>query len=201
MDNTLTTPIYNITNEIRQTIQDIDETEDGSRNVNKLNIYRFKFTNEFTSELFKFSKVHQYDERKCFKEAWTTWVDENTDIVSNEILRLSNMGYDGDALDKMFKSARYYFRKKSTEKREPTKRREYVGVNKDLLDAMDDHIEAGMNARDYKPSEGFDDFCKSHVDLLKIEVNALLSSGMKSHVDIKNKIKKTYKNRYFICSR
>ncbi len=35
---------------------------------NSINIFRFKFTQEFMSELYKFSKIHQYDHRKDFKE-------------------------------------------------------------------------------------------------------------------------------------
>ena len=90
------------------------------------NIYRYKFTEDFMGELFTFSKVHQYDHRKDFKEAWLAWVDTNEDIVNDEIHRLTRLGYDGDILDKMFKSARYYFRKKSTEKKAPVQRRDYV---------------------------------------------------------------------------
>ena len=36
-------------------------------NTNDINIYRYKFTNEFTCELFTFSKIHQYEHRKDFK--------------------------------------------------------------------------------------------------------------------------------------
>jgi hypothetical protein len=169
--------------------------------ITNSNIYRYKFTTELTDELFKFSKIHQYDERKAFKEAWDIWIEENTNVVSKEVRRLNELGYDGDVIDKMFKSARYYFRKKSTEKKDPAKRRNYVGVNKDLLEAMDKHIKANIRDENYKPSDGFDKFCKSHIDLLKDEVHSLCQTGMKNSDEIKNKIKKTYKNRYFICTR
>ena len=64
----------------------------------------------------------------------------------------------------MFKSARYYFRKKGTEKKAPMERRVYIGVQKDLLDAMDNHIKSAINSKDFKPSEGFDDFCKKNIE-------------------------------------
>ena len=162
------------------------------------NIFRFKFTDDFTNELFKFSKIHQYDHRKDFKEAWNLWTENNDDIVSDEIRRLSNLGYEGDILDKMFKSARYYFRKKSTEKKEPTTRRDYIGVQQELLDAIDDHIKSRINDDNYKPSDGFDEFCKSNVSILKEEVSFLCKNGMTNSDEIKQKIKKTYKNRYFL---
>jgi hypothetical protein len=172
-----------------------NNNENGAVNYN---IYRFKFTDDFTSELYKFSKIHQYDHRKDFKEAWENWTEENDGLVSEEVRRLTNIGYDGDILDKMFKSARYYFRKKSTEKKAPVQRRNYVGSNKDFLDAMDDHIKTKISEQDYKPSDGFDEFCKNNMELLKEEVQTLCSNGFTDSNEIKQKIKKTYKNRYFL---
>jgi hypothetical protein len=171
---------------------------DKSKNNVNVNIFRYKFTDDFTGELFKFSKIHQYDHRKDFKEAWNIWTEDNDDIVSEEVRRLTNLHYDGDILDKMFKSARYYFRKKSTEKKEPLKRRDYIAIQRDLLDAMDHHIKSKISGDDYKPSDGFDEFCKANIDLLKEEVNILCRNGFTNSVEIKNKIKKTYKNRYFL---
>ena len=63
---------------------------------------------------------------------------------------------------------------------------------------MDDHIKSNISGDDYKPSDGFDEFCKANIDLLKEEVNILCRNGFTNSVEIKNKIKKTYKNRYFL---
>ena len=176
-----------------------DYIETNERNIDdSINIYRYKFTNDFTNELYKFSKIHQYDHRKDFKEAWEIWIDDNSNLVDDEVRRLTNLGYDGDVLDKMFKSARYYFRKKSTEKKEPVKRRIYVGSQKDLLEAMDDHIKCNISSGEFKPADGFDEFCKKNVDILKDQVNQLIRSGITDSNEIKSKIKKTFKNRYFL---
>jgi len=44
--------------------------ENKRNNVNNtVKIYRYKFSDEFIEELYKFSKIHQYDHRKDFKEA------------------------------------------------------------------------------------------------------------------------------------
>jgi hypothetical protein len=165
------------------------------------NIYRFKFTEEFTNELYKFSKIHQYDERKDFKEAWGKWVEEQDMIVATEVRRLTNLGYNGNILDKMFKSARYYFRKKNIQKKEPVKRRIYQGSQKEILEAMDEHIKGHINDKYFKPSDGFDSFCKEYLDFIKQEVNFLCQNGYKDPNEIKNKIKKTYKNRYFLLNK
>jgi hypothetical protein len=151
-------------------------------------------------QLYQFSKIHQYDDRHTFKENWSNWVEENEESVFNEIARLERLSYDGDVLDKMFKSARYYFRKKSTEKKEPKKRRTYVSCHKDTLDAMDEHIVNGIKTDDYKPSNGFELFCSSNVDLLKNEVQRLIQSDIDDPCEILGKVKKTYKNRYFIIA-
>lgn len=162
-----------------------------------INIYRYKFTDEFTGELFKFSKIHQYDHRKDFKEAWLTWLEENEYLVESEVRRLTSLGYVGDITDKMFKSARYYFRKKSTEKKAPAQRRDYIAVRKELLEAIDAHIK-NIIVTDSKPSDGFDDFCKNNKEVLNEEIRELSKNGMRDSDEIKTKIKKTYKNRHFL---
>ena len=175
----------------------IEEKNEETNNIN-INIYIYKFTNEFTDELFKFSKIHQYDHRTDFKEAWNEWLENNSEIVDEETRRLINLGYDGDILDKMFKSARYYFRKKSTEKKEPSKRRIYIGGEKELLELMDNHINTNIHIENFKPSEGFNEFCKNNTEILKQSVFTLYRAGITNSDEIKNKIKKTYKNRYFL---
>ena len=175
-----------------------NNNDNKNNNENNVSIYRYKFTDDFTKELYTFSKVHQYDHRKDFKEAWDIWIEDNDNLVDDEVRRLTNLGYDGDIIDKMFKSALYYFRKKNNEKNEPQKRRVYIGVQKDLLDSMDEHIISNINNKDYKPSEGFSLFCKEKIELLKEEVNNLCKAGFTDHIEIKDKIKKTYKNRYFM---
>jgi hypothetical protein len=162
------------------------------------NIYRFKFNDTIIIDIHNFSKIHEFDSRKDFKEAWNNWVTENNTIISQETQRLIELGYEGDVVDKMFKSARYYFRKKGTEKKEPTKRRNYIGIQKELLESMDNHILNNIKKDDYKPANGFDNFCKENLDLLKLEVNKLVSFNITDINEIKNKIKKTYKNRYFM---
>lgn len=176
---------------------------DGNEEKNNeftINIYRYKFTNEFMEHLFVFSKIHQYDKREDFKEAWEKWVNENSDIVDIEIRRVLSLGYNGDTIDKMYKSARYYFRKKSTQKKEPKNRRVYINIQKEFLNEIDQHILQNINNKDYKPSDAFTDFCKDHVDILREEVNVLIKNGIKNSNEIKEKIKKTYKNRYFILT-
>jgi hypothetical protein len=175
-----------------------DITTESQDNVLPIVIYRFKFTEEFMEYLYNFAKIHQYDDRKDFKEAWIVWTEENENLIDQEMRRLLNLGYEGDVLDKMFKSARYYFRKKSTEKKEPRQRRQYISVNRDLLDTMDSHIEDNIYDANYQPKTGFIKFCKDNETLLKETISKIFEQGIKDSELIEDKIKKTYKNRYFM---
>jgi hypothetical protein len=171
-----------------------------------INIYRYKFTQEFMDDLYKFSKIHQYDTRHDFKEAWEKWCEDNEDIIQEEIQRLSRLGFRGDILDKMFKSARYYFRKRGEVRSEEAGtqmvakdgRRTYKGSSKQLLEVIDQHIRNKLLGSSLKPSIAFLDFCKGNTELLKEEIINLMNTGFKDKKEIQNKIKKTYKNRYFM---
>jgi hypothetical protein len=174
-----------------------NEDSSNSKESN-INIYRYKFDPEFTNNLYEFAKIHEYDSRHDFKDAWQIWLENNIDLVNDEVRRLTNLGYEGDILDKMFKSARYYLRKKSTEKKEPKIRRPYVGLSKNILDCMDSHIEENISLGNLKPSDGFENFCRQNLDVIKKEVRLLMEKKITDSNEIKNKIKKTYKNRYQI---
>jgi endo-alpha-1,4-polygalactosaminidase (GH114 family) len=168
---------------------------------NKKLIFRYKFSDDFAEQLYEFSKIHQYDERLTYKEAWALWIEENKDLITNETKRLNELGYEGNILEKMFISSRYYFRKKSTEKRKQQSRQCYIRVSQCLLNKMDEHILKILPngiTETMKPSTSFIEFCEKNVDILEEEVKLLLGKGMKEPSEIKDKIKKTYKNRYFI---
>ena len=85
--------------------------------------------------------------------------------------------------------------------------RKYVTMGHALLVAMDDHIERSMQSNDeYTPAMGFSEFCKLHAhDAVLISEVARLVERAGSKTDaaavrdiIHQKLKKTYKNRYFM---
>jgi hypothetical protein len=164
----------------------------------RIQIYRYEFTKEFMNLLFEFSKIHQYDDRKVFKEEWKKWIKVNKEQVDNEVIRLNQLQYDGNVLDKMFRSARYYFRKKQIEKKDPKKRISYKILNKEILNKMDKHVIKNKTRLDYKPANGFLDFCKINQEILQEEIKKLKKEEFFEEKEIEQKLKKTYKNRYFI---
>ena len=51
-------------------------------------IFRFKFSSDFTDHLTPFAKLHQYDDRHTYKEAWTQWLVINDELVDMEVERM-----------------------------------------------------------------------------------------------------------------
>ena len=141
-------------------------------------IYRFKFTEEFMKQMFEFSKIHQYDDRETFKEAWTEWLQENEDAVLSENERLISIGYTGDISVKMYKSARYYFKKKPNVQAVPKERTSYIKTDSAMAANIEEHVSEHLHE---KPSAAWINFCESY-----------------SIVD-DPKTKKAYKNKHCIA--
>ena len=185
-------------------------------------VLRFEFSDELIHQVTAFVATHRYDDRNTYKEAWTAWLltKDIAALMDAEHARLNNLGYTGDVANKLFKSARYYFRGKlklqqlqqlqqqTRQQSQPSRRlrrQKYVSVNRALRDAMDDHIERGITT----PALGFADFCTAHAEdaVLKTEIASLFARYTSDTSDtsdtnimreILNKLKKTYKNRYFM---
>lgn len=165
------------------------------------NIYRFKFSQEFLNELQDFCRIHKFDESKKFKDEWEIWVETNKEVINLEQKRLKEIGYEGDSLKKMYKSARYYFKNKDGEKKEPRKRRQYIGLDRDFLESIDNHIEY-IKEDNLKPAEALLNFLdnNSYINVIRNEKLRLKSYSLNDD-EIRQKFKKTYKNRYFIIKK
>jgi hypothetical protein len=162
-------------------------------------IFRFNFSEDILEKLNYFSKTHKLDDRRVFKSAWNEWLEENKSIVLTEINRLNALGYNGNVIDKMFFSVRYYLRKKKGWKEETKERCKNISTNHVLLTEIDKHIMKHINELDYKPATGFNAFCQDNLELYKNEVSRLIKNyNMTESFSIHDKIKKTYKNRYYI---
>ena len=171
-------------------------------------LFRFTFGPEFIDKLSRFAKVHQYDDRKTFKEAWAAWIkdDDVSYLINDEFKRLTNTGFKGDIMDKMFKSARYYYRKKSDTPKEPRERKEYVGFSKEILVEMDANIQAQLGSekgvtKAVAPAKAFAHYCANYRHTIVSELtreNPEMSSWTRDEIeDMTNRFKKAYKNRFY----
>tara|TARA_A200000113_G_C8798159_1_gene333197 strand:+ start:142 stop:699 length:558 start_codon:yes stop_codon:yes gene_type:complete len=169
-----------------------------------VSVYRFKLNQSLVEEITKFAKSHASVDRKTFQKEWREWLSDNADTVNDEKKRLNDLGFRGDPIDKMYKSARYYFRNKpenSSEHPKQAPRKQYVASSKSLLELMNRHILNNITGDSYTPANGFDAFCHDNIEALREEVNMLQSRGQIDAKAISNKLKKTYKNRYYQISR
>jgi len=191
---------------------------EGKNNI-RIKTYRFVFSEPVVEELEYFSKLHQFDDRKTFKDTWKEWFySENIHpIMTQEINRLVSTGYKGNIEEKMFKSVRYYFLKKPANKPadEKKKRKQYIGLSDEFLKTIDHHIISCLNANmksntnktvnhvtvlDVQPAEAYEDFCTNHTEQIQKEIAYFSEITQKTSIDVKElymKFKKTYKNRYY----
>jgi|688.fasta_scaffold299536_2 hypothetical protein len=184
--------------------------------------FRFEFAEDIMDLIKRFAIVHQYDDRHAYKEHWNIWYNENKEDMEREIDRMNDIGYVGDVKDKMFKAGRYYFRKKNIKKedKEETresevfnnintlngvtpekKRRNYITMLEATLVAMDEHIKNSLETdAEFKPSDGYSEFCEKNVLVLRTEIQRMVADNIIDKKDIADKIKKTYKNRYYMIT-
>jgi hypothetical protein len=158
----------------------------------EIQTFRHDFGEKFMEELKQFSILHKYDDRKVFKEAWSNWTKQDSirTQIDQEVEQLKNSGYIGDVLDKMFKSARYYFRKK-IENVEETPRKKYVSLSPIFLEQIDIYISNGLTL---SPADLYIDFCKTKKELIYEQIQQLTDLTSE---EICIKLKKTFKNRFY----
>ena len=160
--------------------------------------YRYKFSKDFLVNLKEFSRIHKFDEPQVFKDSWEEWCKTNKTIIDQESNKLKKDGYQGDVLVKMYKSARYYFKNKTNEKKQAKKRRQYIGLEPEFRDAIDEHITDVSMRQELKPQDGFINFLDNtkYGEIIRLEKLRLQSYDFTKE-EINAKFKKTYKNRYF----
>ena len=163
------------------------------------NIFRYKFDTPTVNLINTFAATHKYDDSSQFREEWDEFIKDNKASIDREKQRLTNLGYTGDINNKMYKSARYYFKNKSTEKKETKQRRKYVTLNKEFLTDMDRHILTVAFQQDMKPAHAYNNFVSDATYSEKLDdvIQKLLDNNWKEPAT-ESKLKKTYKNRYFM---
>lgn len=178
-------------------------------------VLRFNFTSSMMNELYSFAKIHEHDTRLDFKNAWKLWIEQNNLIIHTETLRLQRLGFTGIVIDKMFKSARYYFRTKSILPTSQPPRKTYECMHKPLLSMIDQQIitliktkatncndDKSIDGSSISPADAFDLFCSQQINLILDAIRISYSTDTNSIsrdiiITFTNKLKKTYKNRFY----
>ena len=157
--------------------------------------YRFNFSKNFQEKILKFAKIHEGDELIDFNDYFSKWCKENNNFIENELKNLKERGYQGNIIDKVFKSIRYYFKNKTIGNVESKKRKKYTVKNSEFLNTIKEHINSIRIVM--KPSEAYNQYAELYKDEIKKMKSILIENEYDEKESIK-KIKKIYKNKYFI---
>lgn len=209
----------------------ISQIQNESDNVKKLvdkimvKTHRFTFSPALMEHISVFAIKHQCNDRSTFKLAWEKWIkrDDISVIIKDETAFLKNTGFKGDVMDKMFTSARYYFRKKVSKKtadKEKNRRKKHEGLGAKILQQMDAHILQKIKKSTTlttsgggesilsvyaSPSASFENYCLEYKDQIveqaKTEADPTTTISKSDMTTVFNKFKKTYKNRFYIMKK
>lgn len=191
----------------------IKETKNQYNNL-KLQTNRYKFATEVTDMLSDFAKLHQYDGSKEYKEAWNNWIKEEEigNKLEDEKSRLIKMGMTNDVMSRLYKSSRYYYRKKPNNTNViPKERKKYVGFPVEVLRKMDAQIireingSIDMNENDkiiskFTPANSFELYLKENPESINDLLTGTGENAEERRIEITmatNRLKKTYKNRFY----
>jgi hypothetical protein len=162
-----------------------------NENSNKIQIPTFHHGHSETCVriIAEFSAKHREDKNKDFKTAWKLWIQtpEVKNVFAEESNRLVESGYAGDVMEKLYFSARYYHRKKAiaAEKTAPVQektRKPHEATDASVLEKMNRDIlqQIQLNNK-IRPAEAFENY-----------------KQCTSFGEDEAKIKKIYKNRFFM---
>jgi hypothetical protein len=158
--------------------------------------YRLNFSKEFQNQLYDFSKSTKDDNLNIFKNKLELWYIRNEETIEREYIYMRRIGYEGDIKDKIFKSSRYYLSKKNDKNIEKKKRKKYTMKNNKLIGKIKNHINDLKIL--IKPSEAYKNFYELHNNYINNYKDELMTNDNYSEKDALIKIKKIYKNKFYI---
>ncbi len=157
------------------------------------------------SKMKEFARIHCYDERDDLKEAWQEWKEEYVETIKREQKRHQELGYQGNIEEKMYKSIRYYYMKQfrgngREHLLENVARKKYIPLTTKIRVMMDYFIKQCINNDSYKPSKDYEKFYNDPIIRRHInnEIDIIQNKYDLDDAEIRDKIKKTYKNRYYM---
>ena len=167
--------------------------------------FRYQLSYDALMVLRPFAQTSASLPRQAFKDKWCTWLAINAQIVEAEEARLTREGYKGCVRDKMYKSARYYFKNRPPSLAKKPRARNanpYIALAPAILSMMDAHIaSASRSSSRAKPSTLYTEWALSLDDAAKAtlgsELGRSMAQGGLTSEEAAIKVKKTYKNRYF----
>ena len=180
--------------------------------------YRFDFTDNAKHLLVDFANRNKNAKRKEFLEAWVKWSSEEEikGKLDQERARMESEGFTGDVLDKMFKSVRYYHKKRpNCSDEEEVKEAPRGGHNnrfsREFLNEMDNYIQKQIeNTKNLHKEKdkwvntlsqavAYSEYCKANQKSILAEFVLIKAKRGEVTNKMVDTLKKTYKNRFYLC--
>ena len=160
--------------------------------------YRFKFNKELLDSIREFSKLHSNDNCDDFLDAFHLWKRVNNEIISLEEKRILDLGFNGNIEEKIYKSARYYFKNKKNTSYKLNKqlKTNYIPRNPVFFKMMETYI----NKNPIKASLLYKEFINETDTNILSEINAeivRLKTFELNQTECLQKIKKMFNNAYY----
>ena len=194
----------------------------------RIKAIRYNFTPQMMEKIQEFTRVHQFDERKKYKEEWKCWINtkEIQLKVSSEIIRLKDEGctWEDEVIkEKMYKSSKFYYKKKmeqecekgdkkgkkgdKDDKEDKSTVEKYNGFTKAFLRKIDEYIMDKIKEKskassttevDVVPIKLYNEYCMNHQDDIKKEILRLREFHRKINGEVfSEKLKKTFSHRFY----
>lgn len=170
--------------------------------------FRFDFSKKTTDLLSVFSQEHSEEKCKQYQCSWRDWINNDNikKVLELECSMLKGAGFEGDVYDKMYKSARYYYKKRKNNSEKYQEKKLIIHTNRfssSFLKSMDEIIQSQLKEdikkNNYERSqiEFFHNYCNIHKNDIVTELREIKEIKGEIPDDIKEKLKKTYKNRFY----
>jgi len=149
--------------------------------------FHYNPSDECMCRIAEFSSIHREAKNKEFKNAWNLWTQqpEIAALLNAESARLAESGYQGEIQEKLYFSARYYYRKKSLSTKTPLtqkkERKPHEATDANILEQMNLYILDQIQINNViRPAEAYENYKQVYT------------------VENEEKTKKIFKNRVFM---
>ena len=161
--------------------------------------YRFKFNRDLLNSIKEFSKIHSEDNCDDFLEAFQDWKIANKQIIKKEEERIIHLGFKGNIEEKIYRSARYYFKNKKKNMcklKQKSIKTNYIQRNNKFFTMMVEYIKQTP----IKASLLFKQFINETDEVISSEIKkefCRLRSFELTQEECLQKIKKGFNNAYY----
>lgn len=169
-------------------------------------VFHHRLSDAMLRPLLAFAKLFGDSPAPEFQSHWEKFLVLHRNQIHEEKQRVTEQGFEGDFLHKLYRSARYYLRhKEPTVKVHPLPRtpaisqaqhRKNAQTRKELTRRIADHIRQQSQLPCFTPQRGYDHFCETQRDFVQQQLDHYMVQENYTEEEAEWKLKKCYKNKF-----